>query len=100
MPIAKRWSRFTLYNLNAVRNVFGVYELGNRSGNVIYIGSGKLHNRLTHWKNSDDSCIRLTAMFRYEELSSDERCRQRERALQLDFKRRHGRLPKCNERIG
>ena len=100
MPIAKRWSMFTLYSLNVVPNVFGVYELADGRDIVIYIGSGKLHDRLTHWKSSDDPCIRQARKFRYEELYADERCRQRERALQREFKKKHGRLPRCNERTG
>ncbi|TET07923.1 MAG: excinuclease ABC subunit C [Candidatus Thorarchaeota archaeon] len=100
MPIDKNWSSFTMQNLKIIRNVFGVYELGNRNGVVIYIGSGKLHDRLTHWKSSSNPCIKQATNFRYEELYSDERCRQREESLLVDFKRRHGRLPECNDRIG
>jgi hypothetical protein len=99
MPIAKRWSKFTLHNLYHVPNVFGVYELADYN-EVIYIGSGKLRDRLKHWKSSSDPCIRKSRKYRYEEIYSDERCRQRERALLAKFRRRHGRLPKCNERLG
>ncbi|MHA2223016.1 MAG: DUF7508 domain-containing protein, partial [Candidatus Thorarchaeota archaeon] len=75
MPIAKRWSKFTLHNLYHVPNVFGVYELADYN-EVIYIGSGKLRDRLKHWKSSSDPCIRKSRKYRYEEIYSDERCRQ------------------------
>jgi len=99
MPITKRWPKFTLDNLSVVRNVYGAYELAD-GREVIYIGSGKLHDRLVRWKSSNDPCIRQAGKFRYEELGSDKRCRQRERALQREFEKKHGRLPRCNERVG
>ena len=100
MPIAKRWSRFRWDKLDEVPNVFGVYELADDNDYIIYIGSGRLRNRLQYWKSSNDPCITQARKFRYEELYSDERCRQRERALLNEYKREHGRLPRCNERKG
>lgn len=100
MSIAKRWSRFTWNRLDEVPNVFGVYELADDNDYIIYIGSGKLRDRLAHWKSSNDSCKLQARKFRFEELYSDERCRQRERALLREYEREHGKLPRCNERIG
>lgn len=100
MPIAKRWSRFTWNRLDEVPNVLGVYELADDNDYIIYIGSGKLRDRLAHWKSSNDSCKLQARKFRFEELYSDERCRQRERALLREYEREHGKLPRCNERIG
>jgi len=100
MPIVKRWSRFTNNNVNGVRNVYEVYELGDSNGVVIYIGSGKLHDRLNHWKSSSESCKRNARNFRHEELGSADRCSQKERALLANFMRKHGKLPRCNERLG
>ena len=57
MPIAKRWSRFRWDKLDEVPNVLGVYELADDNDYIIYIGSGRLRNRLLHWKSSNDSCI-------------------------------------------
>lgn len=100
MPIAKRWSDFNWDKLNEVPDVYGVYELGDYAGNVIYIGSGRLRDRLRYWKSIGDTCIMQARKFRYEELRSEERCRERERALLREHQRLHGKLPRCNERIG
>ena len=100
MPIAKRWSRFRWDKLDEVPNVFGVYELADDNDYTIYVGSGHLRDRLLHWKRSDDSCIMQARKFRFEELYSDERCRQRERALLREYQTTHGRLPRCNQRMG
>ena len=40
MPIAKKWSPFTLERLRLVPNEPGVYELGDMKGEVVYIGNG------------------------------------------------------------
>lgn len=100
MPIAKRWSRFKWDRLDAVPSVFGVYELADDNDYVIYIGSGRLRHRLQYWKTSGDSCIAQARKFRYEELHSDERCRQRERALLKKYEKTHGTLPRCNRKRG
>jgi len=100
MPIAKRWSKFTWDKLEDVPDVYGVYELGDAKGNIIYIGSGRLRDRLRYWKSINKVCIMQARMFRYEKICSERRCRQRERALLKDYKRRYGRLPKCNKKIG
>ena len=100
LPIAKRWSRFRWDKLDEVPDVFGVYELADDNDYIIYVGSGRLRDRLRGWKSSDDQCIMQARKFRYEELYSDERCRQRERALLREYERQHGKLPRCNKRTG
>jgi len=39
MPIAKRWSSFTLNNVDRGGQIYGVYEIGDRDGEVIYIAT-------------------------------------------------------------
>ena len=96
MPISKRWSRFNWDRLDEVLDVYGVYELADANDYTVYIGSGHLHERLQYWKGSGNPCIRQARKFRYEELLSDRRRRQRERALLKEFKKIHGTLPRCN----
>ena len=100
MPIAKRWSRFDEKTLENVPSVYGVYELGNRLRNVIYIGSGILDERLRSHFRSRNPCFQKAYYFRYEPTYGGERARSRERALLREYKRRYGELPLCNERIG
>jgi hypothetical protein len=100
LSIAKRWSRFTWDKLDEVPDIYGVYELADGNHYTIYIGRGRLLDRLNYWKRKNDPCIMQARFFRYEELFSEKRCRQRERALLDEYKRIYGKLPRCNKRKG
>lgn len=102
MSIQKRWSRLTSENVAEVPEVSGVYELGNRLRNVIYIGraggGNTLRGRLRqHCSPSEPKwCIRTKAYyFRYEETRAHI---SRERELLDEYRSSHGgRLPECNQ---
>ncbi len=100
MGIAKRWSRFEDEKLEEVPDVYGVYELGNRLRNVIYIGQGKLWSRLWDHCVTDDPCIRKSYWFRYETTGGKLRAEQRERALLTEYWDEYGTYPECNKRFG
>lgn len=99
MPISKRWSHFTKENVTQEDNVFGVYELGDTNGEVVYIGEGRLRDRLlSHFPSGSDP-IPGTKYYRVEKTGSKLRAEQRERALLNDYAKKHnGRLPKYNQR--
>lgn len=99
MPISKRWSKFNWKRLDDVPNVYGVYELADGHDYPIYFGSGHLRSRLKYWKRSGNPCIAQAVKFRCEEYRSKNRSRQRKRALLREFKRKNGRLPRCNKRL-
>lgn len=95
------WEIYVSSNVANVKDVFGVYELSKSRyelSEIIYIGRGRILTELK--KYLTESCTRGAAYFRYEQTSSDERAKERERALLQEFKDNFGRLPKCNERIG
>lgn len=100
MGILKRWSRFEEEKLEDILDVYGVYELGNRLRNVIYIGQGKLQSRLWDHFESDDPCISKAYWFRYDTTGSKLRAEQRERALMDEYWDEYGRYPECNKRYG
>ncbi len=79
----------------------GVYELGwsgrSESGyKIVYIGSGRINNRLRSHYYSD----KTWAVYRCEITNSTRRARQRERRELRRFERTHGRLPRFNLQIG
>mgnify|MGYP006910663195 CR=1 FL=1 len=80
--------------------MFEVFELGDSARNVIYIGRGRIRGELRRYKRSKDSCKMQARAFRYEQMPSDVRARQRERALLNEYVEKHGKLPRCNKRIG
>ena len=98
MVIAKRWSNFGKENVRKVPNVYGVYELANGAKDVIYIGEGKLRDRLlAHFAGGSDP-IPGASYFRYETTGSKNRCVQRQNALLAEYERKYGRLPRFNQK--
>lgn len=98
MPLAIKWSKFTIENLGRVDPVYGVYELGDKDKNIIYIGQGFLRDRLLAHKISDEPCFKKARYYRFEKTGSKERAEQRERAEMNRYERQYGELPECNKR--
>ncbi len=98
MPIAKKWSIFNKENVTEIENVYAVYELAAGSKDVIYIGEGKLRDRLlAHFARGSDP-IPGTSYFRYETTRSKDRCIQRQNALLAEYKREYEQLPTFNQK--
>ena len=98
MPLAIRWSKFTKENLDRVDPVYGVYELGDKNKNVIYIGQGILSERLWAHKTSDRPCFKKARYYRFQKTGGKERAEQRERAEMNVYEDQYGVLPECNKR--
>lgn len=78
MNIQKRWSDYSKERLEQVDNNFGVYELADSYGRVIYIGEGKVRDRLLdHVPGRGRSpivgraCFGMSSPAANDELSSD-----------------------------
>jgi excinuclease UvrABC nuclease subunit len=90
------WIKFTKENRKLVPNYLGVYQLANANKELVYIGRGQMHTRLTvHARHKAG-----IAYFRYLQMPSDIRCRQKERALTNAFVKKYNRLPLYNLQIG
>ena len=98
MPLAIRWSKFTEENLDRVDLVYGVYELGDKDKNIIYIGQGVLSERLWAHKTSGKPCLKKARYFRFEKTGGKLRAEQRERAEMNSYEDQYGALPECNKR--
>jgi excinuclease UvrABC nuclease subunit len=91
-------SSFTSWTVSSVPESEGVYELFDSGKSLIYIGrSDSLRRRLTEHLNTSDNCIKSAAYFSYEVTSSSI---SREQELLAEYKRIHGRYPRCNEKLG
>jgi hypothetical protein len=74
------------------------YELAARSKDVIYVGEGKLRDRLlAHFASGSDP-IPGISYFKYETTRSKDRCKQRQNALLAEYEREYGRLPTFNQK--
>lgn len=104
MPLAKRWSSFTLVNLRLVPRRPGVYELGDVKGEIVYIGSSdageNVRGRLASHKQSKPASVvkrfryQLCAMLDWDSARSleEEHCNI--------FKSQHGgKLPRLQKRM-
>jgi len=95
------WKVYIKANVDAVPDVFGVYETSNStidSSQITYIGCGEIRKELRHQLR--DSCVGSSTYFRYEQSFFDKIAQARERALLQEFREKYGCLPICNERIG
>ena len=41
MPLSVKWSAFNKSNVLSEPNSFGIYEMTDNNGNIMYIGEGK-----------------------------------------------------------
>ncbi len=100
MPLRKRTRNYTKTNVSSVPNTFGVYEILNSAGEVVYIGQGRLRDRLTdHFLGGCDPIPR-GARFRFSTTGSKSRAEQRERAELRKHEKSKGKLPSSNKRRG
>ncbi len=99
MPLAQKWSHFDKDHVSNEPDSFGVYELGDSSGEIIYIGEGRLYNRLSSHFAGGRNPKPGAAKYRAE-ITGKERAEQRERAELRDYIRTHGDCPRFNDRLG
>lgn len=100
MPLFKKWSSFRKFNTSLETDAFGIYELADKDGNVIYIGQGRISSRLnSHFLNGRHP-IPKASYYRTEVVGSKERAEQRERSEIRAHRRSHGNCPSYNMRLG
>lgn len=100
MPLLKKWSDFKKYNIMAEPDSFGVYELGDVDGNVLYIGEGRIRSRLNSHFLIGKSPVPGAAKYRCEITGVKERAEQRERSEIRTYHRGHESCPPFNRRLG
>ena len=100
MPLPQRWSKYKKENVSNAPNTFGVYEIANSEGEIVYIGQGNIRRRLNdHFLGGSDP-IPPGAQFRFAETRTKLRAEQRERAELNQYERDKGELPRHNKRQG
>ena len=100
MPLFVKWSPYNKTNVSQEPDSFGVYELADRDGQILYIGQGRLRARLLAHFVTGRSPIPGASKYRTEVIGVKERAEQRERAEIRNFTRKNGDCPKFNDRLG
>ncbi|HWO40318.1 MAG TPA: GIY-YIG nuclease family protein [Candidatus Eisenbacteria bacterium] len=97
MPILAPWKLFIDLIVDLETDQPGVYELGNRESQVIYIGSsGQIRTRLLeHVKTYRPACIKTNAVVYRVEYRANRMARERE--LYDEFLSVNRRAPRCND---
>jgi transcriptional regulator with XRE-family HTH domain len=97
MPIQAQWWSFVESVIEAERDDPGVYELGDKDGVVLYIGSSEeLRRRLKeHLNEAPQSCIRQNATHYRIEYTAYYAGRERE--LYKYHLATYGKPPECND---
>jgi hypothetical protein len=100
MPLYKKWSSFNKDNVLSETDAYGVYELGDSAGEIVYIGQGRIRLRLnSHFLNGRHPIPRAS-LYRAEVTGSKQRAEERERAEIRAYFRTHGACPAYNDRLG
>jgi predicted GIY-YIG superfamily endonuclease len=97
VPIETQWWSFVESVISIDRDHPGVYELGDKSGMVVYIGSSnELRRRLMeHLNEMAHTCIRQnTTRYRIEYTAN---YGKREQELYKSHVATYGKPPKCND---
>ena len=97
MPLAVKWSSFTKDDVARHGDQYGVYELGDFD-DIFYIGEGLLNRQLMSHFSTGGAPTPGVSSYRVETTQSKERAVQRQNAELRDYERRHGRLPKYNQK--
>ena len=100
MPIRGKKQRFTDNNISNSPTDGGVYVL-SRHGEDIYIGKGEggsgIKSRLQVAKRGDTRGVKTATSFQTERSKDPSK---REKQLLEQYKEKHGRLPRHNDRTG
>ena len=95
LPLAKRWSIFDYEHIDREYDTYGVYELGDADGEIVYIGQGRVRQRLiAHLRDVEGKPD--ISYYRCTYCGSKYRSEQMERVEMITYEDQHGELPCCN----
>ena len=100
MPLLQKWSKFNKEHVENEPESYGVYELGDGDGNILYIGQGRVRLRLNSAFGNGRNPKPGTAKYRVEVTGSKKRAEERERSEIRQYLKSHGACPRFNQRLG
>lgn len=97
MPLGSKIWLFSKAIVDLERDDYGVYELLDRSDNILYIGYGKIHCALmTHFADGKEP-IGGVFNFSVEYTWDEEKSKKRQREELAKFYEKNNRYPKYNK---
>ena len=98
MPISGQWWTLSETLVETENDSEGVYELGDKDGEIVYVGrSYTIKSRLKRHISSPTTCIKNNATKYRVEYTTDSV--EREKELYWEYADSHnGKGPKCNEK--
>ena len=97
MPLGSKIWLFTKSIVDFERDDYGVYELLDRSDNILYIGYGKIHCTLmTHFADGSES-IHGVFNFSVEYTWDEEKSKKRQQEELAKYYEKNKRYPKYNK---
>ena len=101
MPIQAKWTNYDKATISGIKNNYGIYEICNKKGEIIYIGEGHLRDRLQdHTRHGSDFIPGATG-FRTIVTKSKKVAKQREKSELFKYAaKNNGKLPRFNKKIG
>ena len=95
LPLAKRWSSFDENHIDREGDAYGCYELGDGDREIVYIGQGRVRQRLmAHWRDAKNKPG--ISYYRCAYSGSKKRAVQMERVELQQYDYLHGELPLYN----
>ena len=92
-----RWKKFTKENIRRESDAKGNYQLADLRGEIVYIGEGRVRQRLmAHWNNIGDKP--RVNYYRCFYTGSKDISKRSERKQMDDYKKKHKFLPRYSER--
>lgn len=98
MPLRSEWRRFDKETTHREADRYGVYELGDSDGEILYIGWGQILTKLfTHMRDGQDPYPGVS-LYRAEYAESILEAGQRHTRELEEFQRVNGYTPRFNRR--
>ena len=95
-----KWSNLTKDAIAGEKNVYGIYQIGDKNGRILYIGQGHIHDRLASHARRGNEPVRGAVLYRKQLTRSKRAAVQREKAELEKYSKLYGRLPPSNKQNG
>jgi hypothetical protein len=91
-----QWWGYSAASVSLESDIYGVYELGDADKEIVYVGSGKVKDRLLRHLEKNE--CPLARYYRLLIVGAEEFCNSKESEIIQEYRERKGRPPLYNEK--